>query len=104
MTPEWKELKNFLGGTFHQDITSPEEALEDYIESVDKDWIQTIMDITNSFLESNLTEEEKNKFIQTYAEIYFPAVGRKPVEWLEDVAIRFKKSLSDRDKGNKVIR
>lgn len=88
-----KILKNFLGGTFYQDIESPEEALLEYIQSVDDHWIQTIVDAIKFFLESDLSIEEKNNFIEENVEIYFPAIDMSPIEWLRYVAIELKRSI-----------
>jgi hypothetical protein len=88
-----EELQNFLGGTFHQDINSPDEALEEYINSVDRDWILMIRDVAVSFLKSDLSEDEKSKFIRTHTEIYFPAIGLTPIKWLETVTDELKKSI-----------
>lgn len=86
MFSERRQLQNFLGGTFHQDINSPEEALEEYVKLVNKEWIMKIINCVNDFLDSDLSEEEKNYFIKSNAEIYFPAMGMTPVKWLEGVA------------------
>lgn len=95
MKSEWKILKNFLGGTFHQDIESPEEALTEYVNSVDHEWIQTILNVIDSFLKSELSTEEKNDFIQENTDIYFPALKMSPIEWLKGVVIEFKRSLDE---------
>lgn len=95
MKAEWKLLKNFLGGTFHQDIDSPEQALIEYISSVDREWIQTIINTTTNFLESELSVEEKNNFIQDNVEIYFPTIELSPIEWLKSVVIELKRSLGE---------
>ncbi len=78
------ELEIFLGGTFHQDIESPEDALEEYLKE-DKDHIEHIVKIITDFLNSGLSEEEKNKFIEVNTEIYFKVMGVKPIIWVENV-------------------
>lgn len=84
----WEELENFLGGTFHQDIDSPEEALEEYLNELDKEWIKTIAQNVESFLKSSMSYEEKDKFIRENTEIYFPALGMTPLQWIEHVLKR----------------
>ena len=57
------ELKNFLGGTFHQDIESPESALNEIIEEEDRQWLLEIISYIDEFIQSSITEQEKNEFI-----------------------------------------
>ncbi len=80
-----QDLEIFLGGTFHQDIDDPEEALLKYIHEVDIFWLKKIASIVKMFLETNLSEEEENAFIAENTEIYFPALDMSPVEWLKSV-------------------
>lgn len=87
------ELSNFLGGNFHQDIESPEQALQDYIDRQSKDWIQILIYRAESFLNSNLSDNEKEEFIESNAEIYFPAIELKPIEWLNNVVEQLKKAV-----------
>ena len=80
-----QEFEVFLGGTFHQDMDDPEEALRQYIHEVDISWLKKIASIIKLFLETNLSEEEKNEIIADNAEIFFPALDMSPVEWLTSV-------------------
>ena len=95
MDTKWKILRNFLGGTFHQGVNSPEEALLEYIRSVGHDWIRTLISNIISFLESELSVEEKNNFIRDNAEIYFPVMKINPTEWLKHVVVELKRSLNE---------
>lgn len=80
-----EEFERFLSGTFHQDIDDPEEALLDYIYSVDKSWLKEISSIINLFLDTNEDEQERYAIIEDNVEINFPALGVSPTEWLKSV-------------------
>lgn len=90
-----EKLEIFLSGTFHQDISSPEEALEEYINEVDKEWITSIIDSAEIFLKSDISDEEKCKFIESNAEIFFPAMCLTPLQWFSSIIGRFKQEVSD---------
>src|SRR5689334_8558882 len=83
-TPE-KQLANFLGAHFHQDIDSPEQALEEYTTRGQKELLLITIDCATEFLRSSRSEQEKADFIESNAEIYFPAIGLTPIQWLEQV-------------------
>lgn len=91
----WKEnLENFLGGTFHQDIDSPEKAIEEYISEVSNAWLKKTIQTAEIFLDSDLTTDEKNNFVQMNTDIYFPAIGKTPLQWFENMINDFKKYVS----------
>lgn len=77
-----EEVQDFLGGTFHQDISSPEQALDDFINEASKKWLLSTIKDCKAFLNSNLTKKEKEDFIQDGTEIYFPAIELNPIQWL----------------------
>jgi len=54
-----EELEDFLAGTFHQDISNPNDALDDYVNSVDVEWLNSMMSIISEFMESNISEKKK---------------------------------------------
>ncbi|MDR3598047.1 contact-dependent growth inhibition system immunity protein [Clostridium sp.] len=81
----FEELKDFLSGTFHQDISSSESAIKEYAIEVGQEYTLFIVKCIKEFLNSNFTEEEKNNFIERNTELYFPAIDMTPVEWLEGV-------------------
>lgn len=90
---DYEEVKNFLAGTFHQDIEEPMEALREYIEAVDSQWLLYLSKEIERFLISELSECCKEEFIQECTCIYYPAIGLKPIEWLTDVLGEIKKSI-----------
>ena len=90
---EWKEkLEIFLGGTFHQDIESPESAIKEY-SYLWKESLLDIINVINDFLNSDLSIDEKNEFIEMNTEIYFPAIQKKPIDWLNEINIFFREEL-----------
>ncbi|ENJ9654214.1 TPA: hypothetical protein PTV44_000010 [Clostridium botulinum] len=90
---KWKEeLEIFLGGTFHQDIESPETAVREYSIL----WKDSLVDLTGAiddFMKADLTMDEKNKFIKNNTEIYFPAIQKSPIEWLNEINMFFKEEM-----------
>ena len=83
-------ISNFLGAVFHQDINSPDEALEETIQENDPETLKQISYCINVFLESNLPVKEKNTIIENETWIDFSSIGQKPIEWLKDVQGRLK--------------
>ncbi|WP_243292655.1 contact-dependent growth inhibition system immunity protein [Bacillus sp. FJAT-47783] len=77
-----EELEDFLGGTFHQDISSPKQALDEFINEVSKECLLSTIKDCEELLNSNLTKQEKEDFIQNNTEIYFPAIELTPLQWL----------------------
>ncbi len=65
-----EELEDFLGGTFHQDINSPEQALNEFIKEASKVCLLFTIKYCEDFLNSQLTQQEKEKIIQNNVEIY----------------------------------
>lgn len=80
-----EEFERFLNGTFHQDIDDPEEALIEYIYSMDKSWLEELSSIIKLFLDTNEDEQKINEIIEDNVEIYFPALDVSPTEWLKSV-------------------
>lgn len=90
---KWKEeLEIFLGGTFHQDIESPENAVREY-SILWKDSLVDLTDAIDDFMKADLTMDEKNKFIKNNTEIYFPAIQKSPIEWLNEINMFFKEEM-----------
>lgn len=87
------KIEIFLSGTFHQDINSPEEALEEYINEADKEWIKSIINSAEIFLKTEISDEEKNKFIEANTEIFFPAIYLTPLQWFTSIIKRFKEKI-----------
>jgi len=89
-----EELADFLAGTFHQDMGSPEQALVEFIHESSKECLALTFESVVIFMKSNSTEHEKEAFIKTHTAIYFPAIGLTPKEWLENVAQQIKVALN----------
>ncbi|MGG3571851.1 contact-dependent growth inhibition system immunity protein [Bacillus gobiensis] len=88
-----EELEDFLGGTFHQDISSPEQALDEFIYEANKECLLFTIKFCDEFLNSKITKQDKENFIQTNAEIYFPAIGLTPIQWLNKVVEQIKEAV-----------
>ncbi|CAM4082494.1 hypothetical protein BAMA_16650 [Bacillus manliponensis] len=88
----FEELSDFLGGTFHQDMNSPEEAMEGFIYESSKECLLFTIKCCEAFLNSEITMQEKEKFIESNVEIYFPAIALTSVQWLINVVKQMKKA------------
>ena len=76
------ELEDFLGGTFHQDISSPKQALDEFINEVSKECLLSTIKDCEAFFNSNLTKQEKEDIIQNNTEINFLNIKSNPLQWL----------------------
>lgn len=91
-----EEVFQFLAGTFHQDIDSPEEALEEFIKEVTQECLKFTVLYLTEFINSDLSDGEKNNYIQSNADgIYFPAFGLEPLQWLDDVIAKIKDAIRE---------
>ncbi|MFD2657677.1 contact-dependent growth inhibition system immunity protein [Gracilibacillus thailandensis] len=88
-----EELEDFLGGTFHQDISSPEQALDEFINEASIGCLLSTIKDCEKFLNSNLTKQEKENIIQNNAEIYFPAIELTPLQWLNNLVEKMKEGV-----------
>ncbi len=89
-----EKLEDFLSGTFHQDIESPSVALAEYMEEVDAEWLSSVSYEIECFLESELSDYEKEEFIVKCTEIHYPSIGMKPIEWLKHILDVLKKHIN----------
>ncbi|MCA0924124.1 hypothetical protein LCM03_05535 [Bacillus stratosphericus] len=80
-----KKLEDFLGGTFHQDIDSPEEALDEFIHEASKECLLSTIKDCQDFLNSTLTIQKKESFIENNVEIYFPTISLNPLQWFNQI-------------------
>ncbi|MCY9187739.1 contact-dependent growth inhibition system immunity protein [Bacillus mojavensis] len=84
----------FLAGTFHQDIESPDDALQELLTEESKEYLEYAIVFLTDFIESEDSDKEKNDYIQSCADgEYFPAFNLEPIEWLKNVIVQIKKSL-----------
>lgn len=90
---ELEKLKNFLGGTFHQDIDSPEQALVEFINEATEACLIKTLWYCEAFLNSELSIEEKVVIIHDNTEIYFAGIGTTPLNWLKDVIEQMKEAV-----------
>ncbi|WP_435552236.1 contact-dependent growth inhibition system immunity protein [Bacillus amyloliquefaciens] len=73
-----EELSDFPDGTFHQDMGSPKQALENFITEASKECLVFTIKFCEAFLNSDISEQEKESFIKSNSEIYFPAIELTP--------------------------
>ncbi|CAI6280014.1 contact-dependent growth inhibition system immunity protein [Bacillus subtilis] len=84
----------FLGGHFHQDIESPEDALNEYLNEASQKLKERDLIALTEFVNSNYSEADKNEFIEEAADgIYFPEDDITPLEWLKIVTEQIKEHL-----------
>ncbi|MGP9038100.1 contact-dependent growth inhibition system immunity protein [Bacillus stercoris] len=84
----------FLGGHFHQDKESPENALNEYLNEASQKLKERDLIVLTEFLNSDYPEEDKKEFIEEAADgIYFPEDDITPLEWLKQVNEQIKKHL-----------
>ncbi|MCM3667909.1 contact-dependent growth inhibition system immunity protein [Mesobacillus maritimus] len=88
-----EELEDFLGGTFHQDISSPKQALDDFINEASKECLLFTVKYCEEFSNSDLTNQEKGNIIQSNAEIYFPAIELTPLQWINKLVEVIKEAV-----------
>ncbi|OIK22640.1 contact-dependent growth inhibition system immunity protein [Bacillus amyloliquefaciens] len=69
-----EELSDFPDGTFHQDMDSPKQALEDLITKASKECLVFTIKFCEEFLKSDISELEKESVIKSNSEINFPAI------------------------------
>ncbi|MEW5553372.1 contact-dependent growth inhibition system immunity protein [Peribacillus frigoritolerans] len=83
----------FLAGTFHQDIESSEEALEELFTEESKEYLESAIVFLKDFIGSEY-DIEKNEYIQSCANgVYFPALGLEPLQWLYQVIEQIKETV-----------
>lgn len=80
-----EEMFQFLSGTFHQDVESPETALKEYIQDSTKEGLKQDTLLLETFLKWDASLESKNKFIEDHTWIDFSEMNLEPVDWLENV-------------------
>lgn len=84
----------FLGGHFHQDIESPENALDEYLNEASQKLKERDLIALTEFVNSDYSEADKNEFIEEAADgIYFPEDDITPLEWLKQVTEQIKNTL-----------
>ncbi|MCK8098997.1 contact-dependent growth inhibition system immunity protein [Bacillus sp. 2CMS4F] len=88
-----EELSDFLEGTFHQDMGSPEHALKEFIAESSKECLVFTIKFCEEFLNENISDQEKESFIKSNTEIYFPAIDLTPLQWLKKVITEIKEAI-----------
>ncbi|MDG5471419.1 contact-dependent growth inhibition system immunity protein [Jeotgalibacillus sp. ET6] len=87
----------FLAGTFHQDIHSPEEAIVELLTVESKEYLESAIVFLTDFIQSEYSDTEKNDYIQLCADgVYFPAVGLEPLQWLDQIIEIIKEAVKSK--------
>ncbi|MGP9077193.1 contact-dependent growth inhibition system immunity protein [Geobacillus thermodenitrificans subsp. calidus] len=84
----------FLAGIFHQDIDSPEEALQEFVTEENKEYLESAIVFLTEFMNSEHSDDEKNEYIQHCVDgLYFPSLGLTPIQWLKTVVEQLKEAV-----------
>ncbi|AFQ59780.1 hypothetical protein BHY07_21205 [Bacillus subtilis subsp. subtilis] len=84
----------FLAGTFHQDIETPDDAIQELLIEESKEYLEDAIVFLTDFIESEHSDNKKNDYIQSCADgVYLPAFNLEPIDWLKNVIVQIKKSL-----------
>ncbi|MEK3710638.1 contact-dependent growth inhibition system immunity protein [Bacillus sp. FSL K6-1005] len=84
----------YLGGFFHQDIDTPESALDGYLGEIPKEEQETDIVALKDFINSDYSDEEKNDFIDEAADgVDILSYGVSPIIWLEQVIQKIEKNI-----------
>lgn len=90
----YEPVFQFLGGIFHQDIETPESALDEYLEEIPKEEQETDIAALKDFINSDYSDEEKNGFIDEAADgVDVLSYGVSPIIWLEQVIQKIEKNI-----------
>lgn len=91
-----EELEDFLAGTFHQDISSPEQALDEFVNEASKECLLFTVKYCDECLNSKISKQEKESIIENNAKIYFPAIELTPLQWLSNLEEQIKEVMKTR--------
>ncbi|AHK48296.1 MULTISPECIES: contact-dependent growth inhibition system immunity protein [Bacillus] len=84
----------FLGGIFHQDIDTPESALEEYLAEIPKKEQENDVEALKAFINSDYSEEQKNVFIEESADgVDINSYELSPILWLRQVIQKIEKNI-----------
>ncbi|WP_144664912.1 contact-dependent growth inhibition system immunity protein [Bacillus velezensis] len=84
----------FLGGIFHQDIDTPESALEEYLEEIPKKEQENDVVALKAFIKSDYSDEQKNDFIEETADgVDINSYGLSPILWLGQIIQKIEKNI-----------
>ncbi|MFP7330331.1 contact-dependent growth inhibition system immunity protein [Bacillus subtilis] len=90
----YETVFQFLGGIFHQDIETPESALDEYLEEIPKEEQETDIVALKDFINNDYSDEEKNGFIDETADgVDVLSYGVSPIIWLEQVIQKIEKNI-----------
>ncbi|MEC1262991.1 contact-dependent growth inhibition system immunity protein [Bacillus swezeyi] len=83
----------FLSGIFHQEIESPESALEEYLDEVSKKEQEDDVIALTDFMNSQYSEEDKNDFIVEATDGVDFSYEVSPLIWLKQVTQKIENNI-----------
>lgn len=92
----WKKIfNNFIGGYFNMDTDDIYESLDEYVTVSNNENKLKVLNSIKEFLDYNeMTEEEKNKFIEEETLIYYEYYNLTPIEWVKYIKKRLEEEIN----------
>ena len=91
----WKKIfNNFIGGYFNMDTDNIYESLDEYVTVSNNENKLKVLNSIKEFLDYNeMTEDEKNKFIEEETLIYYEYYNLTPIEWIKHIEKRLEEEV-----------
>ncbi len=92
----WKKIfNNFIGGYFNMDTDDIYDSLDEYMTVSNNENKLKVLNSIKEFLDYNeMTEEEKNKFIEEETLIYYEYYNLTPIEWVKYIKKRLEEEIN----------
>ena len=92
----WKKIfNNFIGGYFNMDTDNIYNSLNKYMTVSNNENKLKVLNSIKEFLDYNeMTEEEKNKFIEEETLIYYEYYNLTPIEWVKYIKKRLEEEIN----------
>ena len=92
----WKKIfNNFIGGYFNMDTDDIYDSLDEYMTVSNNENKLKVLNSIKEFLDYNeMTEEEKNKFIEEETLIYYEYYKLTPIEWVKYIKKRLEEEIN----------
>ena len=96
---DWNNCKkifnNFIGGYFNMDTDDIYDSLDEYMTVSNNENKLKVLNSIKEFLDYNeMTEEEKNKFIEEETLIYYEYYNLTPIEWVKYIKKRLEEEIN----------
>ena len=92
----WKKIfNNFIGGYFNMDTDDIYDSLDEYMTVSNNENKLKVLNSIKEFLDYNeMTEEEKNKFIEEETLIYYEYYNLTPIKWIKYIEKRLEEEIN----------